>query len=312
MNTDDIEKKEEIKKEDIERIFKKRFCIKYWALALLFFSFVPLLGAIIFPYIPNGEIPFFVSFILMVLTIAISLILIAVFFNAKGFSIPKIKNLSTLQYYLEFLSDKNHKNFRYVEYITWFSWVLYEKTNEKYTDRNNSFNKLIYELYSYDLAPNNNNLSYSATRRGSFTNLANNIIKEIKDAEDNNRDFIIDKNAYDTLIDEIENLQSATEDVKPKTSIIHDKEIFIYIGVTILHFIGCVFLSISNDKLKTNELKQSDTIIYNIRKFLSCIDKNQFLGNLLLALPTDFVAIFVYRGIIKDKYIPKSESSTDT
>ena len=139
---------------------------------------------------------------------------------------------------------------------------------------------LLSKIYSFTLRNEKpDSLSYAAYRRKAFNELSEKIINNTYKNED--------------FTDFYKN-EKTTEPFKFK--IVFEKEIFIYAAVLIFHVVADYFLSIENKQ-------------FDVKTLTDNFNCNSFIGNFLLTVPTDLVAIGVYRGFIKDKYVPKNKTN---
>ena len=267
----------------LNTIFLKRFIVKYAALILLFASFIPLLLSLISLYFRITKLfPF--SYLIFIIMVVLALILVALFLKYKGLRLPQIDNKQDLYTYLEFFRSEKLKDYKYTEYITWFSWLLKDTfhSEEYYFEQNETddLDSLLSKIYSFTLRNENpDSLSYAAYRREAFNELSEKIINNTY----KNEDFT-----------DFYKKEKTTESFKFK--IVFEKEILIYVAVFILHIVADFFLSIENKQ-------------FDVKTLTDNFNWNSFIGNFLLTVPTDIVAIGVYRGFIKDKYVPKKKSN---
>jgi len=180
----------------------------------------------------------------------------------KKYSLPKIESLQTIDDYLSYFSSAQISDLEYSESITWFSHLMrsaYLKKHEKTDD----YVTLVNTLYRILRSEKDSNLCIALNHKNSFIKLA-------KDLLENNNIQVLEKHIEKIIYEEPETYKYL--------HITLDKGILWYIAVFPTHLLACIFLAgFGGESFHWNVL----------------------LGNILLCLPTDVIAILVYKGVIK-------------
>lgn len=172
-------------------------------------------------------------------------------------------NDERLDLIFKYFNCKKISYLKYEEMITWISrWIhhFFKKRND-----NNVENELIQKL-DLLLRPYNNGLCLAFHHKTDFIELCKTLCKD--DQKDQKIKHIVE--TYDSI------KNKEYEKNKLLRNMLSDKNIMWYIGIMILHAIGC-----------------------------SCISRNlrDFFGNFFLYIPGDILLLLFYYGIVKQQKI---------
>lgn len=148
----------------------------------------------------------------------------------------------------------------YVEAITWFYHLIKDAYIKPNECKSEEFNTYIDRLH-FILRPNGSGVCEATKRKSSFISLC----KKIIDKESIDEDVLNFKN---TPIEKYQYIHSVL-----------DRNIIIYVLVLLLHLFACFLIT------------QGSCSAFNVFTFF---------GNLLLCIPTDILAILLYKGILKN------------
>lgn len=166
-----------------------------------------------------------------------------------------------LDMFFKYFKDRKISYIKYNEIITWLSrWVHYyfcEKTN------GNEQSELILKLELL-FRPGKDGLCLAVHHKSDFINLCK-VLCQHKDNNEKLNDII---QAYNIM------LSKEQEEYKILKNVFLDKNILWYIGIMILHVVGCTLI---------------------------CENVRSFWGNLFLYIPGDCLVLLVYIGIIKQQ-----------
>lgn len=167
--------------------------------------------------------------------------------------------------YLEYFKDDNFNKFKYIESLRWFSKSIHEIYLCK-SEENQGVLNLVNLLHRV-VKPKKHNFCTATHQRYEFRKLCEKILKNP------NKESFDDEQE---LVNKIEkgNINSLTTFEFIKCMLFETP--FIYFLQLILTTVGCVFLAAGN--------------------------KNQFIGNILIAIPSNVMLILGYFNILKDKY----------
>ncbi len=148
----------------------------------------------------------------------------------------------------------------YTETVTWFSHLIKDAYIKPNECKTTEFSNYINRLYLI-LRPNDLGLCEATKRKSSFISLCKKII---------------DKESID---EDITNFKNKPCEKYHYINIVHDKNIIIYALFLPIHTFACFLIT---------------------KGSCSTFNAYIFFGNLLLYIPTDILAILIYKGILKN------------
>lgn len=251
-----------MEKKTIDRLIRKKFYFKYVTLFCVLLLYIPLAGIIVTQFIFKEK---FVScFIAFIIHFFVVLAMNVVY--EKVFVLPRIESLDVLYTYLKYFSSE-HNYLEYTESITWFYRMIcaeYKAKRDVYTDKEG----IIYQLH-FLLSPyGNGTISIAMNRMNLFRELAAELVSTYEKTEK----FKV------FSLEEMETFRNRQPEKYIIFKWIRDKNVLIYLSIFPLHILGCALLAITKEGLSAK----------------------LFVGNLLLYIPADIIAILLYNGVMKD------------
>ena len=155
--------------------------------------------------------------------------------------------------------------------IRYSEYIFWLSREIRFIHLHNDFGEeYIHSLY-HGLRCNEKGVNIAGVHKDSFISLCKNILENPQ---------IGDMNTY------IDESFRSMEKEKKQTGIRipHDRNMFLYLIIVIFHFVGCVCVSWGNLR--------------------------DFGGNLFLAIPSDVLAILIYKGYVREREL-KEESEMD-
>lgn len=245
---------------DINKMFKRKYHLKYTILSLIILLYFWLIGSIITQYVyKNYSVFFFGIFIVQFLLVVVMNLL-----YEKKCSLPKIESIEILKAYLKYFSEEELSYLEFTETITWFYRMIHTSYVER-KEKTEDFTLIMNQLH-YIMRPENNSTNCAVIKfpKG-FADLTSQILYEIEQNPSgfSKRDFT--------------SINLADNDTKYYLiNWIHDKNIIIYALIIPVHIFGCILLASG-----------------------SAFSWKSFLGNLCLYIPADICVILLYNGIIR-------------
>ena len=251
----------EIKK--LHMLIKRKFYFKYITLVCILFLYVPLVGIIVtqFEY-KECFWYYFIGFI----ALFIGVIVMNMVYE-KVFVLPDIDSADMLYKYLNYFTLE-HRYLQYTEAITWFYRKIQAKYQEKrdvYTNMDNVIN----QLHRVLRPRGNHTTSFAMEHMDAFRRLSSEVISSYNETKNNFKEL---------TLEEMDNFRNEETEKHYIVDWLHDKNLLIYLLVFPIHIFGCILLSLSD----------KNTILWK-----------SFVGNFFLYIPTDFIAILLYKGIMK-------------
>lgn len=251
-----------MEKINLEKLIRKKIFCKYVTIFFILMLYIPLAGFIVTQF--KYKKYFVHCLIAFIFIFCVALVMNVVY--EKVFVLPRIESLDALYAYLKYFASR-HSYFEYTESITWFYRMIcaeYKTKREIYTDKEEIINQLHYLIRPYG----NGTINIAMNRMNLFRKLA----IELVDSYEKTKKF---KEFSSEEMDIFRNEQSEKHII---FKWIRDKNVLIYLSIFPLHILGCALLAMTEEGLSAK----------------------LFVGNLLLYIPADIIAILLYNGVMKD------------
>lgn len=174
----------------------------------------------------------------------------------------KLPEIEDIDMLIEYINffKSNPSDLLYIESITWFSHLIKDAYIKPNECNCDEFNGYINHLYLI-LRPNNSGLCAATKRKSSFVALCIKIINK------------------ENINEDISNFKNTPTEKYNYINIVHDKNIIIYTLFLPIHTFACFLIT---------------------KGSCSTFNASVFFGNLLLYIPTDILAILIYKGVLKN------------
>ena len=188
--------------------------------------------------------------------------IISIILTSVYYKLFKLPKIEDFNMLVEYMNffKSGTSDLLYTEAITWFSHLVKEAYIKPNQCKSDEFNEYINSLYLV-LRPNDIGLCEAAKRKSSFVVLCTKAINEENIAED------------------ISSFKNTPTEKYHYINFIHDKNIIIYALFLPIHTFACFLIT---------------------KGTCSTFNAFTFFGNLLLYIPTDILAILVYKGFLKN------------
>lgn len=261
--------------QEISNTIDKKYKSQVRALTILVLSLIPVPLIIILSFASINPVSrkfAFYSIVIMLILATVGCIL--AYYSDKK-EIQDIDDINTLYCYLDYLINPKLTKFKYATSMAWISKKLQKRKKNPLDGQNSEFTKLINIIYPIIKPFSNKNGHCEATyRKKAFVSLVDKIFKG-HDIHEDVRDF--KRKEKDT-------------DIEIRLSDLRD---FLWNNRSYIAFIGVILIHSLAIIIKFGGENAQDFSLTNL-------NSKEAFYDLATILPTDFIALLIYTGFVKE------------